>query len=688
MALKTAASRSDRALPVFFGALAVVALWELTRSWHASILDRYEFRQLQTALSTYWMIHDGWHLNYLTPLFGPPWSIPMEFPTYQMCVAFVVKVTGMSLEPAGRLVGILFFAGTLPAVHDLLALAQLPPRRRWIVLCLVITAPVYLFYARTFMIETAAVFFAAWFLAFLRRALMTGRAGWTAAATGAGVLAALTKITTFAVFCPPAAALFAWHWFGRPASNASRGRLLVSATVPVAAALAVGWWWVLHADFVKHSNPFSGFLTSTDLHAWNYGSFGLRFEAGFWRHLQETVFQFVLCEGAFAIALVAATLARPAARACAAACLAGFFAGPLVFSNLYHVHDYYYTANGLLLVAAAGVLLASAWDEGRLPPAFLWTALVAATALQLLSFDRGYGTYHWRPAPPPPEMGAIIQAGVPADGVVLIYGADWNPLLPYYAERRAVMVPGERENETAVLEQILSRLPPRRIAAMVTVGAKFRARPDFIAERTVRFGLAGKPFAQEGETDLYLPSAMEPAAAAAVASRSLHSARILVSRAPAAASALQVQDLSGLALPMMHPRPVVGRTRYGISAATVDGRAVINAHAPSELVFEPPAGAHRIEASFGLPSGAYDHSNPAVTDGIEVDILEERPDGLRELLAHRAIDPARNPADRGPQTIRAASVLPFTGRLVLAIGPGPDGNTTNDWAYWAAVDIR
>ena len=125
-----AGQKSDRLIRVIFAGIALLALWELTRSWHASILDRYEFRQLQTALSTFWMIRDGYHFDYLTPLFGPPWSIPMEFPVYQACVAALSGTTGLPLEQAGRLASILFFAATLPAAYDLLALAGLRSSRR------------------------------------------------------------------------------------------------------------------------------------------------------------------------------------------------------------------------------------------------------------------------------------------------------------------------------------------------------------------------------------------------------------------------------------------------------------------------------------------------------------------------------------------------------------------------------
>ena len=116
----TPKAKSSRALWVMFALVALVAFGQLTRSWQASLLDRYEFRQLQTALSTYWIAQDGWRLAYPTPLFGPPWSIPMEFPTYQVITATVHQMTDLPLEQAGRLVSVFMLLACLPALHDLL----------------------------------------------------------------------------------------------------------------------------------------------------------------------------------------------------------------------------------------------------------------------------------------------------------------------------------------------------------------------------------------------------------------------------------------------------------------------------------------------------------------------------------------------------------------------------------------
>jgi hypothetical protein len=662
--------------------VGLVALWALSRSWSAPILDRYEFRQLQTALSTYWIAHEGWRLDYPTPLFGPPWSIPMEFPTYQVIVAAWANFTGWPLEQTGRFVSVLFFAATLPAVYDLLAVARLAPSRRGIVLAVILSCPVYLFYGRAFMIETTALAGAVWFLALLRRSLATPHWGWITATTLAATFAALTKITTFLVFGLPAVAMVV-ATLRAVLRESGIGRQILrpclAALVPALVALTLGYAWVRHADAVKHGNPFTGFLASSELHLWNYGTWALRTDPSYWIKIQETVSGYLLAEGSLALALLWVPFAPGRVRAVAAVAVLAFFSGPLVFANLYHIHDYYYAANAVLLSGAAGLLLAAVWDDPRLPRGANWLALLLTLSFNLHAYYRGYYSHHRNPAPPPPALAPIIRDTVPADGVVLIYGADWNPLLPYYFQRRAVMVPGDRENETAVLEDVLARLPPRHIAAMVIHGDKLRARPDFIRERVTRFGLSPEPAACHGDDVLYLPTGTAPAGLLALAP---------VLTDDPFPTGLNSDLITGTALALFQPAPHAVRSQYGIGTAVVDGRTILNAHAPAELVFRPSPGARRFHAVAGLPDAAFDPGGNAVTDGISLEVVALPPDGPRRLLYRRQLDPARNPADRGPQTIDLDLPVGFTGELVLRLGNGPAGNPTNDWAYLTRVEIR
>lgn len=691
MSAPSANSRSSvSGWPVFvFGGLCVFALYTLTQRWSASILDRYEFRQLQTALSAHWMQREGFHLDYLTPLFGPPWSIPMEFPTYQAIVAALASLLGAPLEQTGRAVSLLAFAATLPAVFHLLGLVLPAARSRLLALAVVLTAPVYLFYARTFMIETTALCLAVWFLVAFERTLATRRPLWLTATVALAVLAALTKITTFLVYLVPAATLAFTVRRENAGPFKSRLASLLLAAGPVALALGVTLWWVARSDALKHSNPYTGFLASTELRQWNYGTLAQRLDPDFWLQLWQHITQHVLSEGALALAALAAAFASARARWTACVCVVGFFAGPLVFANLYHVHDYYFAANALLLTAAAGLLLASASEHPAFPRAAVVTGFGLLLAFQYHAFDRGLHYHFWKKAPPPPALATLVRESVPADDVVLISGADWNPLLPYYSQRRAIMVAGDRDDEASVLEDVVRQLPPRRISAMILVGEKARTNSSLIRERAARFGLAPQPFARSADADLYLPAEVVADTARRLTGRDFGDTRLLLA-VPAAPVAPDLREQSGpeLEFKALSPAPFRALSRFGITALTVDHSPVVSAHAPSALYFHPPAGARRISAVVALASSSFAQPPPDGTDGVVVEIFLQQTDGLRRTLLRRELNPATRPTDRGPQLLTYDHGTPLVGEVIFSITPGAANNAAYDQAYWSSIEVR
>jgi hypothetical protein len=679
-----------------FAAMLALTLWFTLQGWNNSILDRHEFRQLQTATSAHWMAKEGYKLDYETPLFGPPWSIPMEFPVYQWLVATSSRVSGAPLEASARAVSLIFFLAILPAAYGLAGFFPLLPSRRLLVAAAALASPTYLFYARTFMIETTALALAVWFVYALGRAVRDDSTAWGAAAILLAVLAALAKATTFLIFLLPGAVLFLWQWLPlwRRRDALPRVRLwraAVFAATPVAAALPVALWWVRHSDRLKHSNPFSGFLASTELVKWNWGTWEQRLSGEFWSGVWSNVSNLVLGEMPLAVLLLCAALAAAPLRRAAGWCGLFFLGGVLLFSNLFFRHDYYYCANALLLFFGAGLLLAGVWDNSRLPLTARALTLLLFFGGQVLLYQRGYAGHARIPPPPPPGIAEVIRATVPDDGVLLVYGWDWSSQIPYYAQRRAICVPGGREEEFAVLGTILEKLPPRRLAAMLIRHDPRRVdRLGFAGERARRFNFSPAPFASSEDGDLYLAEDAFPAALAAVTGRTF-SGVTLNARPPADPNAGQMKpvDLAGLDWPMCSPRPVSARAMFGLNVGDVGlGRQVILAHPDCEITFNPPPGARRISAEVGLNPAAYAADATARTDGVRVTIHELRAGGIRRLLYERDIDPVKNTSDRGPQVIALDAAGPFAGPVVFKISPGAQNNIVNDWAYWGRIDIR
>ncbi|MES1168869.1 MAG: hypothetical protein ABUL61_06830, partial [Oleiharenicola lentus] len=140
--------------------------WGATVGWMNLNLPGCEFRQTQTAISAHFIPQEkNYSLAYPTPVLGKPWSIPMEFPLYQWTVAKVAEQTGWPLTQVGRGVTLACFYLGLPAVFLVLRRLGLSPARAMVVLCFVVCCPLYIFYARSFLIETMAWMFGMWFLA-------------------------------------------------------------------------------------------------------------------------------------------------------------------------------------------------------------------------------------------------------------------------------------------------------------------------------------------------------------------------------------------------------------------------------------------------------------------------------------------------------------------------------------------
>src|SRR5262249_7913478 len=147
--------------PVLLGALlcaSLLALAVLCLGLFQPILDQFAFRQTQTALTTFWLMRGGPVLAYETPVLGFPWSIPFEVPVYQIIVAGLGKA-GVPIDAAGRIVSFAFFIGCLWPLNVLFRALRFGRFAFPCVAILFLLSPLYLFWGRTLMVETCALFF-------------------------------------------------------------------------------------------------------------------------------------------------------------------------------------------------------------------------------------------------------------------------------------------------------------------------------------------------------------------------------------------------------------------------------------------------------------------------------------------------------------------------------------------------
>jgi hypothetical protein len=105
----------------------------MTREWNKPLLDMHSFRQTQTAMSAFYMAEDArMFFDYITPVLGKPWQIPMEVPIYQWIVARWHNVSGMGLDQGGKLISIVFWLACLWLIWRLLGLLGFSRPQRFI----------------------------------------------------------------------------------------------------------------------------------------------------------------------------------------------------------------------------------------------------------------------------------------------------------------------------------------------------------------------------------------------------------------------------------------------------------------------------------------------------------------------------------------------------------------------------
>lgn len=443
------------------------------------VLDQHEFRQAQTAINIYYAVHEGAAIEYETPVLGLPWSAPFEAPIYQTFVA-VLAETGMPIEVAGRLIGFAFLIGTIYFAG--LIIRMILPRDRIVSLLftvLVLTSPIYLFWGRTVLVETCALFFGtAWLYLAIRASRKTDMQV-AALAAPLCILAALAKATTWPAFI----VAFGLFWIIEWQRSAMRVTLVtVVLGAGAVAALIAGFAWVEYSDSIKETGAVTRQITSTALSGWNYGSLADRVSAAFWldalpwRMLPDTLGWLWL------IVLAGLAFLKPKSRyfVAALACIVLFFVPLTLFTNLHIVHNYYQSANALFLIAAAAIVFAGLIERG-----YVHIALLAACLLIAGQFVRFFD-YFWPQATrdmyarPEYQIARFVDEVTPPGSALIVFGVDWSPIVHFYAERKGLAVPNWIDKTTFRLfvsdpKTLLGTMP---VGAVVVCGDDFGARPD------------------------------------------------------------------------------------------------------------------------------------------------------------------------------------------------------------------
>lgn len=483
--------------------------------WGNTLCDWYGFRQTQTAISTYYTIRDGFSVNYITPVLGKPWSIPMEFPLFQWIVAAAVIIFKAPLDQCGRFFNLLFFYLSLIPTYFILARFITKKVHVLVFFCLLLACPEYIFWSRTFLMESLAVFLSLTYLAGIV-CLSKHRRLSLVLCCLTGTLAGLTKVTTFLIFIIPGFAFVLRSWIYNASSisdffKTTRSKIITTSALFVI-PLIINAFWIHYADQQKSLNPLANhFITYSALKNWNFGTLHQRVDYITWGKFLHfsRFFIYYKITGILIIGLLAILgllfLVSGKYRKLALFFFICYLCGPLIFTNLYYVHEYYYYANGFFLLFALGFLVLGVIESGggeiRVLSGFLILPLLMGLMYKTYyhHFYASQKTNHTQYV----GLTNAIRSFTNEDDVILIYGFDWSSEIPYYSQRKAIMDRWDLSMNEDKFKCSTELLGNNRIGGMV-IGGNNRDNQVFITERIQKFGFLPHPVFQDVIADFYI----------------------------------------------------------------------------------------------------------------------------------------------------------------------------------------
>lgn len=465
------------------------------------LIGPHSFRQTQNAISSYYSVKEHASvIQNIMPVLGRPWDLPTEFPLFQYLAGALHWLSGVPLDACGRLISAVFWLACVVLCMPLLRLLDVQKHDLWIPFVILLSCPLYLFWGATYMMETMALCLSLGCLyAVMRCSIVVGTHGkdrlplailrdkmfwlWFLVGLSTGTLAALQKASTWIIAFGVAVLFVAWaERQTRPLRLMLRNLwLLPMFCIPYAVARR----WFDYGDVLKLQNPFvrDMFVFSNEkFRNWNYGTFEQKASAETWRvivsHMQEGVFVSIppLDRLAILVVLGAGAIMATKRRPQIAFLLVGFFVGPLVFTNLYYVHNYYLSATAVWMLLAVGLAIvgvAERQSRHRWPRLTSLAITVAVAGAGFVTWAVGYLPI-LKSFPTHAQLTAAwtepVQRMIPSPRTLLMLGGDWNPTAFYYAERTGIAWPDSMLEEfpgTRFREAVSLLHPDEAIGAIV-----------------------------------------------------------------------------------------------------------------------------------------------------------------------------------------------------------------------------
>ena len=421
------------------------------------------WRAAQTESTVYWFQQEGIDLiDYQTPIYGPPWQVPFEFPLFQAMAALIGKIGHLDSEFSSRLAAL--FSFYLSALFLYLA-SQKIFRDKFTshsILFIYLWTPYNIYYSTEPLIDFLALAMGFGYFYLILVWLDNRSKGWNAlAAFVCGALGYLIKPSVMPIVVIPILAAVILDakergYFSRPFTIRSLwGRVKVDlAYWVILAAIGIlpvllGYLWTKHADLIKGSSVFTQWLTSTNLPQWYFGTWAQRLNISLWYQYIHQILWFLLPYAFFPFALLGFAGLRKTSLKVALivpAFALGVFATLSIFLNLFQ-HEYYYicfTAS-MAILTGFGIRRFLQLTQ-KVMPDVIYLAALALLITAAFCYKNQYRPFRARALDYNNQMASTrawvreIQQYVSTDEWVVFVEDDWNPLIPYLFERKTMVV--------------------------------------------------------------------------------------------------------------------------------------------------------------------------------------------------------------------------------------------------------
>ncbi|CAG1020751.1 hypothetical protein DOJK_00552 [Patescibacteria group bacterium] len=446
-------------------------------------LDLFKFRQTQTALTSYWLIKNGFSFAYETPVVGYPWSIPFEFPIYQYIVALISQYLHFSLNATGRIISYSFLVLCLIPVRSFTKKLEFSNSVFYIFAALLFSSPVYLYWGRTFMIETAAIFFSLMAIKYFIDIITDGSSlKNTLLFSVFMTLSLLQKATTGLPIIMMLGLAYLYLTFKTENSlkNILTNKKYLIAILWFGIPILITAFWTSYTDQIRALNEFGASLTSDKLKTWNFGTLEQRlaFDYLYMDVIWERVFNRNL-SGTLGITILVTTFLLNTPKkikfVAAISILMGLIPF-LLFPNLHIIHDYYQAANIIFLLYAISVCIGEGLNTYSKKNTLISLLVVLIVCSNYLNFEKKYlekieETFTTANSQET-AVSKILKKYIPEDKYFIAFGNDWSSTLAYLAERKSFTVSPKFEKYKETINNPEKFIPESHLGAVVVCPSK------------------------------------------------------------------------------------------------------------------------------------------------------------------------------------------------------------------------